>query len=98
MVSTNLEHGYEHQTVPAHHYSQLHGYGKSLLARRFVFFVEGNMAWVSSLAIVTGNTAGTPRRDDTPWLRVYRKWCLLPAIGQIAHPPTTTRPVTKVLN
>ena len=66
MVSTNLEHDSEHQTVPAHQYLQLHGYGKSLLARRFVFFVEGNMAWVSSLAIVTGNTAGTPRRYDTP--------------------------------
>ena len=57
---TNLEHGSEHQTVPAHQYLQLDGYGKSLLTRRVDFFVEGNMAWVSSLAIVTGSTAGTP--------------------------------------
>ena len=66
MVSNNLEHGSERQTVPAHQCLQLHGYGKSLLARRLVF-VEGNMAWVSSLAIVTGNNATeTPRRYDTP--------------------------------
>ena len=31
------------------------------------------MAWVSSLSVVTGNTAGTPRRYDTPSLRVYRE-------------------------
>ena len=55
------------------------------------------MAWVSSLAIATGNTAGTPRRYDTPQLRVYREWCLLPGIGQMANPPTTTRPVITFL-
>ena len=65
MVSPNLEHGSEHQTLAAHQYLQLNGCSKSLLARRFFFFVEGNMAWVSSLVIVTGCIAGTPRRYDT---------------------------------
>ena len=55
------------------------------------------MAWVSSLAIATGNTAGTPRRYDTPQLRVYREWYLLPGIGHIANPPTVTRRVKTFL-
>ena len=40
MVSTNLEHGSEHQAVPAHRYLQRHGCGESLLARRFVFLLR----------------------------------------------------------